>query len=323
MYFAWDRSAETGAPLGVLDNRFPTLFEVRRLFWPRFERFADACRYDQGVDGFIEHIFLENFRLFSERVRTHTGNPLRTAQRRTSISRVGLDQSFLSGVDTVILISFDSLHTRQEATPNEIQALREFLADPDHTLFVCPHHDIGADDGVPEDQLLQRQVAEFHHHGDIAIPGQQRFGGFALSVMSGLGLPIRNRFGLRPARNPDGSPASFELAAADRGGLLDGVTSLNLHPHLPHFERYDTSLASLEVLVRQPLEACAPEHPYSASGRRDFDAILQAVPGVFAGQLLVTDATLWTSVFAGLESLERFWRNVACPLHSPFKGPLP
>jgi hypothetical protein len=37
MYFAWDRIAETVAPLGELDNRFPALFEVRRLFWPGYE----------------------------------------------------------------------------------------------------------------------------------------------------------------------------------------------------------------------------------------------------------------------------------------------
>jgi hypothetical protein len=36
MYFAWDRTAESNAPLGELDNRFPALFEVRRLFWPWF-----------------------------------------------------------------------------------------------------------------------------------------------------------------------------------------------------------------------------------------------------------------------------------------------
>jgi len=38
MYFAWDRAAESNAPLGELDNRFPALFEVRRLFWPWFAR---------------------------------------------------------------------------------------------------------------------------------------------------------------------------------------------------------------------------------------------------------------------------------------------
>ena len=37
MYFAWDRTAEAGAPLGDLNNRLPALFELRRQFWPRYE----------------------------------------------------------------------------------------------------------------------------------------------------------------------------------------------------------------------------------------------------------------------------------------------
>jgi hypothetical protein len=32
MYFAWDRTAEAGAPLGDLNNRLPALFELRRQF---------------------------------------------------------------------------------------------------------------------------------------------------------------------------------------------------------------------------------------------------------------------------------------------------
>jgi hypothetical protein len=32
LYCSWSRPGETGAPLGVIDNRFPALFESRR-FW--------------------------------------------------------------------------------------------------------------------------------------------------------------------------------------------------------------------------------------------------------------------------------------------------
>jgi hypothetical protein len=35
LYFAWSRPDEVSVPLGVLEDRFPALFEVRRLFWPR------------------------------------------------------------------------------------------------------------------------------------------------------------------------------------------------------------------------------------------------------------------------------------------------
>src|SRR5580698_8795488 len=83
MYFAWDRIAETGAPLGELDNRFPALFEVRRLFWLTYERLAHAAG-GQGIDGFLEAIFLQNFARFGEQVAALTGQPLRQIQRRTS-----------------------------------------------------------------------------------------------------------------------------------------------------------------------------------------------------------------------------------------------
>jgi len=38
---------------------------------------------------------------------------------------------------------------------------------------------------------------------------------------------------------------------------------------------------------------------------------------------LVTDATLWTSVFAGMDSPERFRRNGAVQLHPLSKGSFP
>jgi hypothetical protein len=40
MYFVWDQTAETSAPLGHLNNRFPSLFELRRTLWPQYEALA-------------------------------------------------------------------------------------------------------------------------------------------------------------------------------------------------------------------------------------------------------------------------------------------
>jgi hypothetical protein len=129
-------------------------------------------------------------------------------------------------------MSFDSSRTKQHPSNMEIAAVRSFLDDPDHTLFVCPHHDIGSVEGLPEDEWLARQELEFHHHGDPAIPAKQCFGDFGISLLASLGLPVRNRFGLHPAKMLDGTRALPEIAAElDRFGLLDGVTTFNLHPH--------------------------------------------------------------------------------------------
>ena len=51
--------------------------------------------------------------------------------------------------------------------------------------------------GFSED-LNQRQQ-EYQHHGDPLVPRQQRFGKYTRSLMKGLGVPVENRFGLRPA----------------------------------------------------------------------------------------------------------------------------
>jgi len=312
LYFAWSRPDEVAAPLGVLEDRFPALFELRRMFWPRFEQFADPVKFDQGVGGFLDNIQLANFKLFADLASSWTGNPVRLTERRTDAGLRPLDVEFLGGVDTLVVISFDSSRTQQQASDAEINAIRSFLDDPDHTLFICPHHDIGNADELPEDEVLARRELEFHHHGDPAIPARQCFGDFGLSLLRGLGLEVRNRFGLRPAKLPDGSPAPLEIAAeCDRAGLMEGVTTFNLHSHLPHFERLGDSVAKLDVLARQPIDLNAPPHPFTAGGRDDFDALLQSKPDVFRGRLLICDTTTWSSTAGGVDSLQRFWKNVA------------
>lgn len=312
LYYAWSRPAEIGAPLEVIENRFPTLFESRRMLYPRFEGLSDPRRFDQSVAGFLDHIMKENFAAFVE----HAGT--QTRQKVTEIERVAdngrrteLDASLLDGVDTLIVVSFDSLPTEQSASPAEVETIRAFLTRPDHLLFVCPHHDIGDVPDAGHDELLHRQTADFLHHGDRTIPPQQRFGGFARSLLAALGVPVENRFGLHPASEPDGSPAPIEIESTlDRLKLLQSVRTFNLHPHLPHFERLGDAVDKLDVLARQLIDLEAPPHPFTDNGRRAFDALLQSRPEVFAGTLLVSDATLWSSTAGGVDSLRQLWNNV-------------
>jgi hypothetical protein len=311
VYFSLSQQDEIAAPLAILENRFAALFEVRRLFWPRFENFADPEKFDQGIAGFIDNILLENFREFLRLAQEWTERPVRVAQRRTLDSQVPLDAEFLSEIDTLIIISFDSLRTQQQASSREIAAIQNFLKDPSHLVFVCPHHDIGNLEGVSPDQWRSRQEAEFHHHGDPAIPAQQRFGGFGVSLLHGLGLQVRNRFGLHPARAADGEPAPLAIMAqADRLELLNEVTTFNLHPHLPHFEISSDSAGKIEVLARQEIDLEATPHPFVQAGNRSFNALLQTTRDFAAAALLVCDATTWSSTAGGLDSLHRFWHNV-------------
>jgi hypothetical protein len=312
LYFAWSRPDEVGAPLYTLEDRFPALFELRRLRWPQLERFADPVRFDQGVGGSLDHFQLASYEMFAHLAASWTCRPVRRGERRTNAGPRFIDSEFLRGVDTLIIISLDSSRTRQRAGDAEIAAIRTFLDDPDHTLFVCPHHNIGNTDGLPEDERLARQELEFQHHGDRAIPARQGFSDFGVSLLEGLGLSVRNRFGLHPAKRPDGSPMPIiPIAELDRAGLLEAVATFNAHPHLPHLERLGDTVGKLEVLTRQPIDPSAPPHPFTAGGRLDFDALLQSKPDLFPGRLLICDATIWTSTWGGIDGLQRFWRNVA------------
>lgn len=317
VYYAWSRPGESSAPLNVIEDRFPTLFESRRMLYPRFAELSDPIRFDQNVSGFLDHILKENFAAFVEQASAQTGQQVLEVERVADNGRVvSLSDKLVNAVDTLIVISFDSLRTGMEATEAELRAVRNFLAKPGNLVVVSPHHDIGCVEGLSTPGQQHRQEAEFFHHGDKTIPPRQGFGGFGRSLLVGLGVPVRNRFGLHPAAELDGSPTPIEVDnRLDRSKLLDGVTTFNLHPHLPHFERLDDAVVKMDVLARQQVDPTAPPHPFFAEGGR-FDALLQSGSGVFAGDVLVGDATLWSSTAGGVDSLRRFWTNLVQRPHS-------
>ncbi len=312
VYYAWSRPGEINAPLSTIENRFPALFESRRMLYPHLEELSDPIRFDQGIGGFLSHILKKNFVSFVEQTKSQTHHPVIETERVAEDGvQTPLDEAYLMGIDTLIVISFDSLRTGQVASAEEIAAVRAFLENPDHLLFVCPHHDVGEAEGLAGGKRFEAQEAEFFHHGDRTLPPQQGFGGFGRSLLAGLGVPVENRFGLHPAAEPDGSPVPIEAERAlDRLGLLKEVTTFNLHPHLPHLVPVADGAGKFDVLARQSIDPKAPPHPFTKDGRWNFDALLQTRAGVFAGTLLVSDATLYSSTAGGLESLKRLWTNI-------------
>jgi hypothetical protein len=311
LYFAWSRAGEIAAPLTIIDDRFPAVFELRRLFYPNYEHLADSATVNQGAAGFLDHIQKPNFLAFAE--QTQTGRSVIQVERGADDGAITrLDDALIADADTIVVISFDSLKTGQVADETEVQAVQRFLSHPDHLIFVCPHHDIGEASEVSADERQERQIAEHLHHGDRGSPPRQGFGGFARTLLAGLGVPVENRFGLRPAANTDGSPQPIEAERSlDDLGLLRGVETFNLHPHLPQLERLGESLSRLEVLARQDIDLSAPPHPFVQGGRTRFDALLQSRPETFAGRLLVCDTTIFSATAGGVESLQRFWANIA------------
>jgi hypothetical protein len=312
IYFSWSRPEEIAAPMTIIDDRFPAIFELRRLFYPKFEQLANPAQVDQGIGGFLDHVQKPNFTDFAEQASALTGRAVRQVERVADNGQMTLlDATRLSGVDTIIVISFDSFRTSQAAQQSEMRAVREFLSDPNHLIAICPHHDIGDTDELPPEERDARRASEHFHHGDKAIPPRQGFGGFARTLLAGLGTPVLNRYGLRPAATTNDTPEPIDAERTlDRLDLLAGVETFNLHPHLPQLERVGESVDRMEVLARQRIDMSAPAHPFTQNGRQTFDALLQSRAGLFAGTILVSDTTLWSSTAGGLHNLRRFWSNL-------------
>ena len=114
LYFAWSRPAETGAPLAVIDDRFPAVFELRRLFYPRFESLSGRDDVDQGIGGLLDHIQKPNFAGFAEQDEALTGNPIIQVERVSDDGvKTPLDDALIADADTIVVISFDSFRTSQ------------------------------------------------------------------------------------------------------------------------------------------------------------------------------------------------------------------
>ena len=153
---------------------------------------------------------------------------------------------------------------------------------------------------------------EYHHHGDALVPRQQRFGRYTRSLMKGLGVPVENRYGLRPALLP-GTRTLAPLSIAsdlDTRGWLHGVTTFNFHMHLPHYAVTTDDPKAIHVLAKQPIDVSRP-HPFSEAGNRAFNLFLWMPPsGDRAGDVLLADSTTFSTLFGIDESLKRFWKNL-------------
>src|ERR1700691_6218029 len=113
LYFAWSRRAETSAPLAVIEDRFPAVFELRRLFYPKFESLSDRATVDQGIAGFLDHIQKPNFQAFAEQTEALTGHRVIQIERTSDDGATTPLDGVLDGVDSIVVISFDSFRTGQ------------------------------------------------------------------------------------------------------------------------------------------------------------------------------------------------------------------
>ena len=171
-----------------------------------------------------------------------------------------------------MVFGLDHILSEQEAAPEEIAAIREWLKRDGACLLLAPHHDVGF-----TGDMKQRQV-EYLHHGDPLVPRQQRFGQYTRSLMKGLGVPVHNTYGLRPAlvKGTNEIAPLTPFHDLDSLGLLRNVPTLNFHPHLPHYE-LTGGADSIQVLARQPIDLERP-HPFTEAGAREFNCLLWMPP---------------------------------------------
>ena len=194
IYWSWSYPWESQRDPATLDNRFSTMTEVRTALWPHYETPEwSAAQFLQGIAGTLE-LFHRSTLSFQQLAGEVTGHPVAVFQRIDQAGfKLPIDERILADADTLMVFGLDHLLSEQEAAPEEVAAIREWLNREGACLLLAPHHDVGY-----TDDLKQRQM-EYLHHGDPLVPRQQRFGQYTRSLMKALDVPVHNQYGLRPA----------------------------------------------------------------------------------------------------------------------------
>jgi hypothetical protein len=307
IYWTWSYPWEAGRDPAAMENRFSTITEVRNVLWPEYETPEySAAQFLQGIAGTLE-LFHRSTISFQQVAGEATGHPVAVFQRIDQAGyKLPIDDRILADTDTLLVFGLDHLLSEQEAAPDEVTAIREWLKREGTCLLLAPHHDVGF-----TTDFKQRQV-EYLHHGDALVPRQQRFGQYTRSLMKALEVPVHNRWGLRPAL-VKGTKEIAPVTAfrdLDKLGLLKKVTTFNFHPHLPHYELTTQDTKAVHVLGRQLIDPDRP-HPFTAAGNKEFNAFMWMPPtDTRAGDILLVDSTNFTTLFGGTESLANLWRNL-------------
>lgn len=308
IYWTWSYPWEAGRDPAAMDNRFSTFTEVRNVLWPNYETPEySAAQFLQGIAGTLE-LFHWSTLSFQQIAGEATSHPVAVFQRIDQAGfKLPIDERILADTDTLMVFGLDHVLSEQEAAPEELAAIREWLKREGTCLLLGPHHDVGF-----TSDLKQRQM-EYLHHGDRLVPRQQRFGQYTRSLMKALDVPVNNLYGLRPAL-VKGTKEIAPLTAfrdLDKLGLLKNVTTFNFHPHLPHYELTTTDTGAAHVLGRQLIDPERP-HPFTAAGNTEFNAFIWMPPkDQRAGNILLVDSTNFTTLFGGTDSLANLWRNLA------------
>src|SRR5207248_1485495 len=144
IYWTWSYPWESNRDVAELDNRFSTMTEVRRVAWPQDETPEwSAAEFLQVIAGTLE-LFHVSTLDFQKLVGEITDHPVAVFQRIDQAGfKVPIDEAILADTDTLMVFGLDHLVSEQEAAPEEIAAIREWLKRDGTCLLLAPHHDVG------------------------------------------------------------------------------------------------------------------------------------------------------------------------------------
>ncbi len=308
LYWTWSYPWEAQRDPAAMENRFSTMTEVRTVLWPAYETPEwGAAQFLQGIAGTLE-LFHRSTISFQQLASEATGHPVAVFQRVDQAGfKLPIDERILADTDTLMVFGLDHIPSEQEAAPEEVSAIHEWLKREGTCLLLAPHHDVGS-----TSDMKQRQM-EYLHHGDPLVPRQQRFGQYTRSLMKALGVPVINQYGLRPAvvKGTKEIAPLTTFRDLDKLSLLKNVPTFNFHPHLPHYEITEKENKAVHLLACQPIDPDRP-HPFTATGNTEFNCLLWMPPNEQrAGDIVLVDSTNFTTLFGGTDSLANYWRNLA------------
>ena len=97
--------------------------------WPSYEKpeFSEQL-FLQGIAGTLELFHLSTIR-FQSLAEEVTGNPVAVYQRIDQAGqKLPIDDRILDDTDTMMVFGLDHMVTEQEASAEEIEAIKKFLA---------------------------------------------------------------------------------------------------------------------------------------------------------------------------------------------------
>ena len=169
---------------------------------------------------------------------------------------------------------------------------------------------------------MEERELEYLHHGDALVPRQQRFGGYTRAADEGARDPGRESLGPAPGGGAT-IPIGYAVPLTDRRrpattrGWLEGVRQLQLPPAPAALRGDDRRRALASACWPGSRSICRGRIPSRTRANKEFNTLVWMPPGGGrAGDVLVADSTIFSTLFGGDESLKRFWKNIATAVPS-------